>query len=289
MRRMGTLEEGRSEGPINEIYRDIERTLGVPFVGAVFRSLAACPERLAAVWPRIKAGIESRAFSELANHLMQRADALVEVTFEPEDLHAWVSAHGFRREDTRRVLYTLEALHYIGPRLLLVTAALAVAALGISDPRVRRRKAAPRSAEEPEFPTPIPRVMMEQAPNEVKEDYLDIIEVMGTPLVPDDFQALGRWPALLRRAWGDVKPVMRSTTFLDEAQGLSAFAIELAQELPHPVELPKPGQYLRRVIETYLSIYSRTIISTAAIRWMMVEGERTARTTGRGAGECEAR
>jgi hypothetical protein len=121
----------------------------------------------------------------------------------------------------------------------------------------------------------------------VKEDYLDIADIMGVPIIPDDFQSLGHWPTFLRRAWTEIKTAMRSSTFLDEAQMLSAFAVSAAQELPHNMKIDA-DQEVRRILETFLSLYSRVSVVTAAIRWMVIEGERTVRVIGRAAGERPA-
>lgn len=288
MRRIETLEEGQSQGQIRAIYEDIQRAFGTPFVGSIFRALATQPGLLETVWPKLKPNVEAQAFVDISNRIRQRADSLAQLTFELDDLYSWLHDHRFEREDIRRIFYTLEALYYVNPKLMLTAAAITVPIAGISSPMVTRRQASQITSDEPEFPNKIPQVMFEQASNGVKEDYYDIADVMGAPFIPDDFQALANWPSFLHRVWNMMKPVMRSRTLLDEAHGISEFAIKSALELPHPIEMEDSGEDTRRIVETFLSLYSRTMVGISAVRWMMIEGQRTAKIIGRAAGERHA-
>jgi hypothetical protein len=284
MQRFETLEEGHATGSVKETYLEIERLFGAPYVPALFRCLALHPDVLHTFWTKLKPNLQTQAFSDFSTQLRTRADALAEATFEFSNLYIWLRDHRFSREDIRHILYLIETLHYVNPRFLLATAALAAPAMGIKDSRIVRSKALPIKSQEPEFPTKISRVMFEQAPHDVKEDYFDIVAVMGSPLVPDEFTMFGHWPLFLKRVWSELKPVMRSTTFLDEAQNVSAYAIELAQELPYEIDLEDPGVEIRMILETFLSLNARLMVGMAAIRRMIVEGERLARAVGRAAG-----
>lgn len=289
MRRIETLEEGQAHGQLKVIYGEIQHNFGTPFVGSIFRALATQPGLLETVWPQLKPDVETQEFADLASRIRQRADSLARLTFDLDDLYTWLHDHRFTREDIRRILYVLEVLHYVNPKLMLATAALTVAAAGIKTPGVTQRGASRITKEEPEYPNKIPQVMFEQASNGVKEDYYDIADVMGTPIIPDDFQSLAEWPSFLHRVWNVLKPVMRSTTLLDEAQSISEFAVESAQELPYQVELAHPEQqHVRQIIETFLSLYSRMMVGISAIRWMMIEGQQNARIVGWAAGERSA-
>ncbi len=285
MRRIELLEEGQAHGRIKEIYGEIERDFGSPFVGSVFRALGYHPEFLDSAWTQLRPNVESQAFLDLSHQISQRMNALAEVTFDIIDLYAWLLDHKFDKEDIRHILYTIEVLNYTNPKYLLATAAIIVGITGINNPQIKRRKASPVTSEEPEFPSPIPRIMAEQASKEVKEDYYDIADVMGVPVIPDNFQAFGKWPEFLRVVWNELKPAMRSSTFLDEARDVSAFTIEAAQELPYPVKLPDPGDDVRKIVETSISLYARVGVGTAGVRRVITEGERMARMVGRAAGE----
>jgi hypothetical protein len=285
MRGIVTIEESHAHGEIKDIYSDIERTLGVPFVGSLFRALATRQEVLEAVWPQIKRNAQTQAFTDLAERLSRQSDAVAEVTFEFDDLYSWLGEHAFSREDVRQIRYALEMLHYADPRLLLATASLHVALHNSQAQRVERAKPSRRTAQEPEFPSKASRTMMEQAPVEVKEIYLDAAEAVGVPMVPDAFQMLGNWPLFLRRLWNELRPVMHSLTFLNEASGLSALAIEAAQELPYAVTLEDAGIEVRRLVDMFMASYSRTQLIISAVRWMVIEGEHLNRATGRADGE----
>ncbi|HOK53321.1 MAG TPA: halocarboxylic acid dehydrogenase DehI family protein [Armatimonadota bacterium] len=285
MRRIETLEEGQARGRVKEIYKEIERAFGVPFVGGVFRALAQYPDVLESAWNQLKPNISTQSYVDLSNDLRQRADALAELIFELDDLYTWMLDHNFSREDIRKVLYTLEVLHYINPKLLLATAAITAGVMGVKNPQIKRRRESPITSQEPDYPNKLPQVMLEQASNEVKEDYYDIIAIMGLLTLPDDIQALGNWPTFLRRVWSNLKPVVRSATFLEESQNLESVAIESAQELPYPVEVKSDNPEVRRILESFMSMYARMCIGISAIRWMVMEGERTARLIGRAAGE----
>ena len=285
MRRIDTCEEGQSRGRVREIYTEIEHDFGSPYVGEVFRALASYDaDVFDRIWTELKPNVETQAFIDLSGQLRQRINALAEVTFEPIDFYSWLLDHDFSREDIRRIMYTLEVLHYVNPKYLLATAALLTTVMRVRDPRIIRRRASEITAFEPDFPTRIPQVMPEQASDDVKEDYYDIADVMGIPVIPDDFQALAHWPDFLRQVWTEFRSAMRSSTFLDEAQMVSTFAVSAAQELPYTMKLDV-DQEVRRILETFLSIYARVSVVTAAIRWMVIEGERTVRIVGRAAGE----
>ncbi|MEN6520628.1 MAG: halocarboxylic acid dehydrogenase DehI family protein [Armatimonadota bacterium] len=289
MRRIETLEEGQAHGQLKTLYGEIQRDFGSPFVGSIFRALAKQPGLLEAVWPQLQPDVTTQAFVDLASRIRQRADTLAGLTFDLDDLYTWLHDHRFTREDIRRILYVLEVLHYLNPKLLLATAALTVSVTGIKTSGINRYRATRITKEEPEYPNKIPQVMFEQASNGVKEDYYDISDVMGIPVIPDDFQALAEWPSFLRRIWSMLKPGMRSTTLLNEAQGISQAALELAQELPNPVEVSYPDQQrARQLFETFLSLYARTMVGISAVRWTMIEGQQNARITGWAAGERSA-
>lgn len=286
MKLVETCEEGQAHGLVKDIYKQIEQSMGVPFVGAIFRSLASNPSTLASVWDQIRPNVETKAFIDLSQRLGRQADALAESTFEFVNLYGWLQDHGFSSEDIRPIRYIFDVFRHLDSDLQLISAAIIVALTEISDPRVVRRKAEVVSTEViTEYTLKVPQVMPEQAPPSVREDYYDILAVMGIPIVPDEYQALGKWPVFLRRAWAEMKPVMRSSTLLDEATSISALAIESAQELPHPIRLNVETDEIRRLAEIFLSLYSRTAMSTAAIRWMLIEGERATRAAGRAAGE----
>ncbi len=58
---------------IQPIYEDIQRTLRVPFVNFIFRTLAMYPEFLEAAWEGINPSIRTRAFEAAADELRTRA------------------------------------------------------------------------------------------------------------------------------------------------------------------------------------------------------------------------
>ncbi|MBI2843336.1 MAG: hypothetical protein HYX78_08045 [Armatimonadetes bacterium] len=288
MRRIELLSEGHSRGRVREIYQEIEHEFAVPLVGSMFRALAAYSDVLDSVWSQFKSNVGTQVFIDFSSRIRSNADAMAADTFELDDLYAWMQGHECDKEDIRRIRYVLEMFHYLNPKLLLTAAAVDVAVNRIQSPNVSRRRPSPSRTQEPEFPTRAPQVMLDQAPDQVKEVYFDVLDLMGIPIVPDDFQALGNWQNFIRRTWNDLKPVMRSTTYLEESQRLSRMAVELAQELPHAVVIESPTDEIRMIAETFLSLYARQTISTAGIRWMVLEGERAARTIGRAAGERPA-
>lgn len=287
MHRIETVEEGQSRGQVRDIYRDIEHSLAVPFVGAIFRALAAVPDALPSTWAEVKPNLETQAFSYLSRRIRRQSETLAESTFEFVDLYSWMLDHGCEREDIRRILYSLEMLHFVNSKLLLITASLYAALNGVQDERIISRKATPLTTQESEYPTAIHRVSYEQAPEIAKETYLDIVEALRAPFVPDDFQILGNWPQFLHKCWTEIKPTMHSQTYQEEARSVSSLAVGLSLELPFQVHLDVVGQEVRTLTEMFLRICSHTCISTAAIRWMLMEGQRSARNTGRAAGEQE--
>jgi hypothetical protein len=287
MRVISTIEESHAHGQIRDIYVEVERTLGVPFPGMIFRSLATREGVLESVWPQIKRNAETQAFVDLANRLRRNCEGVVPATLEFDDVFSWLREHHFTREDLRVLRYCLEMLHSYDPKLLLITAAISVNLHGIKTPKIARTGASRIASTEPHFPTKVSRVMFDQAPSETKEIYLDVMDAVGVPAIPDDFQILGSWPTLLRRLWNDLKPVMHSATFQEEANTLSALAIECAQELPYPVEVENDSLEVRQIVDMHMSLYSRTCPAASAARWMLLEGERVNRAIGRAAGEAD--
>jgi hypothetical protein len=285
MRVVHLIDEGQATGQIKQVYRDIQATFAAPIVGSVFRALAARPDVLVAAWRDIRKNAETRSFITLASRLRSGADSIVSATFEFDDLYSWLREHGFGREDMRRIRYSLEMLHFLNPKLLLAIAAMHVSLHGISSPRISRATPSPPTGQEPEFPSKTPKVTIEQAPSDTMEIFLDAIDATGTPVVPDDLQILAAWPTLLRRTWGNLKPVMHSATFIEEAERLSELAVEAAQELPFAINIDGAGIDVRRAVDMFLKLQARMLLASAAVRWMLLEGERLNRSVGRAAGE----
>ncbi len=286
MRVIATIEESHAHGATKDIYTNIERTLAVPFVGMVFRSLATREGVLEAVWPQIRRNIETQAFSDLAGQLRRNSEGAVETTLEFDDVFAWLGEHNFSREDVRHIRYALEMLHFVNSKLLLANAAMYVSLHNISNPKIVRSRPKEITKTEPQFPTRVSRVMLEQAPADTKEIFLDVMDAVRVPAIPDDFLMLAEWPTFLRRIWNDLRPAMHSPTFIDEAATLSALAIESAQELPYPISLENAGIDTRRIVDMFQSFYPMVSLATAAVRWMVIEGERVNRSIGRAAGEA---
>lgn len=49
-----SVQENEAEGKAKEVFEDIKKTFGLPFVPALFRSMALNPDYLEATWTRFK-------------------------------------------------------------------------------------------------------------------------------------------------------------------------------------------------------------------------------------------
>lgn len=165
------VTEAEAQGPTRVLYEDIKSTMRVPYVPALFRSLANCPNYLTLAWESLKPNARivyfERAADQLREVAVQRAGA------------------GAGTPDANTAA-ALRVFQYAEPKMLLATGALRAATFGQLPrmaliPAADKRQIAPgipEGAVSPPAGSSIPGVLVELA------------EGLRWQVVPDEFPAL---------------------------------------------------------------------------------------------------
>lgn len=206
---------------VREIYDEIQTTLRVPFVNQVFRLLANEPAYLEAAWSYAGPIARTRAFEQAAKSL--RADAALEAAPE-EDATEWEELG-----DLRPVRRFTDSIHYVLPKLLLLTSLLDPKGKAAAAPAAQRSGAIPQGVavgtEKIEMIDPA------KAPLHVQALLEDIRDRHRHPSVATYFRSLGHWPELLEAIWNRIRPLVGNAAFEARRAALVARAAELAAEL----------------------------------------------------------
>ena len=199
------LGEAESDGEVADLYSEIRATLGVPFVGLIYRMLAVEPDRLALVWSRLAPFLvhpEIRAAAALLDPGLEGAPAIAPATGLDEA--------GFDSRLAAQAAATLAAydqmnrLNLLGLTVLLaperpVSAAAAEAGpQGVVVPRWKREDL-------------LPMAEVDGLPLEDRDLLVRISESLlpgpGPILVPSLLRHFAR-PGLLSRLWPSLRPAI---------------------------------------------------------------------------------
>jgi hypothetical protein len=100
---------------IRPIYEDVQRTLRVPFVNLIFRTLANDPDYLETAWRKLSPVLRTRFFEREADDLRRQAPL--------DPLPSRLEVDGIEDLDHLRAFN--DSIHYVLPKLLLIVTALA--------------------------------------------------------------------------------------------------------------------------------------------------------------------
>jgi hypothetical protein len=251
---------------IRPVYEEIQRTLRVPFVNLIFRTLANDPDYLVPAWKQLAPVLRTRAFEHAADEL--RAAALLEPV--PD-------SSGVEWEETgplEKVRAFNDTIHYVLPKLLLVATAWEEGEFGGGD------------GDRSEIPLGVvpgtdkaPMVSSEGASGRVQWLLEREKRAHGHPLVSSYYRILANWPDFLEAAWTRIEPLVGSGGYRERKEALAQLATRIVQRLPAAGEIR--GAARTPEISELLGAFRREFIPSmmmdVALIKAMVDGQAAAR------------
>lgn len=204
---------------IRPVYEDLQRTLRVPFVNLIFRTLANDPDYLVPAWRQLAPVLRTRAFERAADEL--RAAALLEPV--PD-------SSGVKWEDAgplEKVRAFNDTIHYVLPKLLLITTAWDEGEFGGGD---GDRAEIPLGVAEGTDKAAM--VASEEASERVRGLFEREKAQHGHPLVSSYYRILANWPDLFEAAWARIEPIVGSAEYLRRREVLVDLAARAVRGLP---------------------------------------------------------
>lgn len=253
------LGEDESRGEIALIYADIRATLGIPFVGLIYRTLAAEPGRLSEAWSRLRPYLshpDIRGAAAALDPGLRGAPHIAPVIGLPEV--------GFDRAFAERASSTLAAYDHMNRLNLVGLTAL----LGAHRPA----STAWRDSLEPVPPTQwaredlLPMADLDALPDEERGLLLRISEMIlpsrGPVLVPSLLRHFAR-PGLLRPLWRSLQPAIEGGFIASAAASLRGQAASVP--IPAGIRIDPPVH--AGIIETAerFVIATSTMVVTGAM------------------------
>jgi hypothetical protein len=218
---------------MRSVYDDIERTLRVPFVNFIFRTLANFPEYFVPAWKSLSPHLR-RLECELAGQQL-RGLAATKIAVEPFPKDILSS------EDHNAIAAFTDSIHYVLPKLLLTATALDMQASGHfairPDPSVGDVTPIPYGIAQ--GTRQLPLVDPADADDRVRALFRDIQEQHGHPGVASYYRGLGHYPVFLGQAWQEVRRHVDTDNYRQRKRALLEFAEaysdrELVCRIPAP-------------------------------------------------------
>jgi hypothetical protein len=226
----------RANEQIRPIYEDIQRTLRVPLVNLIFRTLANYPDYFEHMWKGLSPAFRTKAFEREAGAI--RGKALLEEVPHSSEVN-WES---LGEMDQLRAFN--DTISYVLPKLLLVTTLFYETSFGKMREEDVEHISANDFSEIPlgiaEGTAKVQMVNPEKASERVRNLFTSIKEAHGHPLVSSYYRGVANWPDFLEEAWSRIKPLVGSSAYEERKQELIEQAIAGIRNLPVP-KIEKPG------------------------------------------------
>lgn len=257
---LSDVTEERAAGDVQSVYSDIQQRLRVPVVNFVFRTVANEPQWLRCAWEGVREAVSAPAFEGAADAL--RSEGTV-----PTDLDPAVA--GAAGDEARAYIATI---HYVLPKLLLVTSSWSAALAGRvshgSEPR-RLEGSLPRGVAEGTRNVPMvdPR---DGGPTGAT--LREIASRHGHPAPATFYRGLANWPQLLAAAWSRVGPLVGTPGHRSVRDRAVAEAARRADELDLParVRCPAPREGWHDVLQVFrLRLVPDLLFTTGIIRGLV--------------------
>jgi hypothetical protein len=203
---------------VKRVYDDIQTCLRVPIVNKIFRTLANYPNYFEQSWNLLRPIVVTREFEKRADEL--RRLALLSVAAKKPTL----SLGGY--DDADRLLAFNATIHYVLPKLLLITTLLdegatneagslstvsghAAIPLGIADGTAKVKLLDSGAVSDP-----------------VKSVFEQVKQTHQHSGVSSYFRGLANWPEFLERVWGELQPYVGSDEYVERRADLLEFACD---------------------------------------------------------------
>ena len=258
----------QADGRIRTLYDDVQRTLRVPFVNLIFRTLANDPDYLIPAWEQTAPVLRTRALERAADEL--RAAALLEPVPDASAV-AWASTGPL--DEIRAFNGTI---HYVLPKLLLLATAWDEGAFG-GDGGDGDTAELPLGVAEGTGKSPM--VDEAEASARVRDLFRREQARHGHPLVSSYYKVLGNWPDFLEAAWTRLEPIVGSDAYDRHRDELVELAARAVRTLPLGRELR--GLARTDDVSALLAAFRREFIPTmmldVALVTAMLDGPASAR------------
>lgn len=214
---------------IRPVYEDIQRTLRVPFVNLIFRTLANDPDYLVPAWETLAPVLRTRGLERAADEL--RAEALLEPVPETAGVE-W---------DTTGPLEKIRAfndtIHYVLPKLLLIATAWDEEEFGDGE------------GDRSEIPLGVAKgtdkaqmVSSEGASERVRRLLEREKLAHGHPLASSYYRILANWPDFFEAAWTRIEPIVGSADYIRRRDSLVDLATRAVRDLPVAGQMRKTAR-----------------------------------------------
>jgi hypothetical protein len=256
----------QADARIRPVYEDIQRTLRVPFVNLIFRTLANDPDYLVPAWEQIAPVLRTRALERAADEL--RAAALLEPV--PD-------SSGVMWEDTgplEKIRAFNDTIHYVLPKLLLITTAWDEREFGGGE---GDRSEIPLGVAEGTDKAPM--VDSENASERVRRLLEREKTTHGHPLVSSYYRILGNWPDFLEAAWNRIEPVVGSAGYRERIDLLVQLASRAVRRLPLAGEIQSAErtEEISDLLRAFRREFIPSMMIDVALIKAMVDGEAATR------------
>lgn len=212
------------------IYEDIQRTLRVPIVNLIFRTLANYPDYLGILWGQLSPKLRTEGFEQAADSL--RREALLKPVPDVSEVD-WEELDNL---DKLRAFN--DTIHYVLPKLLIITTAFEVSTFGFDTESGNNDQDSNASTDIPlgaaEGTTKVKMVDPDKASERVQRLFDSIKERHGHPLVSSYFRGLGNWPDFLEQSWNRLQPFVCSSEYEERKHKLIARSEAAARSLAFP-------------------------------------------------------
>ena len=221
---LGEVMPDEAGEEVRAVYEETRPHLRVPVVNFLFRSLANYPPYLSFAWERVAPYLLTPRFEEAANALLSRS--LVEPVSDSTDLASL--------GDLAQIRAFTDTIHYVLPKLLLVSSAFDEGLTGETGAAGRPPAAAGIQPGEAEGTTSVQLVGPDEATEETGKVFEEIRERHGHPDVASYYRGIARWPEFLRVAWERISPLVHTPSYEERKQDLLEAAQSSVLELPLP-------------------------------------------------------
>lgn len=233
------VPEYQAKGELKEVYEDLKKELGVPWVGVITQALAYYEPFFKEAWRQLKPSVKTNLFENRCNQIRLESWNGVSAQLIDHNQAEILKERGYKDKEIEEIKELLDILDYGNPKYLVFATVVKDALLN------GKMEGTPPSNPDDLFPRPPVRsgdsslLMVEEhhATSGLTDIYEDIKTTLNLPFVNSDYKAQGRWPSYLEVAWNELKPFIDTAEYNSLRNHINAMAYDLARNLPYSYTL----------------------------------------------------
>lgn len=213
-----------------ELAVDAAETMRSPLVPVTLERLAALDGYLEAVWPQLRASVDTAGFLGSALYMTDMALDAVEEVYQPILSPESLLNGALDHEQLSQLIAVTDVFHWMQPQLLLLCAALAeaferpsVGGEGRAEPRE------PSQREQVHLATAVALASATASP------LPQLAELLGMSEPPELYRAVAVWPGYLAVAWEELQHLAAYPDFRRRGRALYFYARSSARFLAQPL------------------------------------------------------